>query len=100
MGTGFSKKKKEAKIMQQQFSRIQDQISTMEVTGSAAGGLVVIKLNGDNEMKSIKIKPECIDKDDLEGLEVLIKAAYADAQKQIKDQTSSAMPSIPKGLFG
>lgn len=101
MGTGFSKKKKEARMMQQQFSKIQEQMTSMEATGSAGGGLVSITLNGDNEMKGIKIKPECVDKDDIEGLEILVKAAYSDAQKKIKDQTSTHMniPGLPPGLF-
>jgi DNA-binding YbaB/EbfC family protein len=98
MGTGFSKKKKEAKLMQQQFSKIQEQISTMEVTGSAGSGLVSITLNGDGDMKAIKIKPDCVDKDDLEGLEILIKAAHADAQKKIKEKTAEEMPSLPSGI--
>ncbi len=94
MGTGFAKKKKEAKLMQQQFTKLQAEMQTMEVVGSAANGLVTITLNGDGDLKQIKIKPECVDVEDLEGLEMLIKTAHADAQKKIKEKT----PSIP-GLF-
>ncbi len=99
MGSGFSRKKKEAKLMQQQFSQLQEQMSHMEVTGVAGGGLVTITLNGEGDIKSIKIKPECVDKDDIEGLEVLIKAAYADAQKQLKDKTPPGLGGL-SGLFG
>lgn len=97
MGSGFAKKKKEAKLMQQQFSQIQAQMSSMEVTGSAGAGLVTITLTGDGDMKSIKIKPECVDKDDIDGLELLVKSAYVDAQKKLKENTPSGLPS---GLFG
>lgn len=96
MGSGFARKKKEAKIMQQQFSQIQEKMSSLEITGSAGGGLVAITLTGDGEMKSIKIKPECVDKEDIEGLEILIKAAHTDAQKKLKDQTPPGL----SGLFG
>ena len=85
MGSGFARKKKEAKLMQQQFSQIQEQMMNMEVSGSAGGGLVTITLSGDGEMKSIKIKPDCVDKDDIEGLELLVKTAYTDAQKKLKN---------------
>ncbi len=98
MGSGFSRKKKEAKIMQQQFSQLQSQMSNMEVMGTASAGLVTITLSGDGEMKSIKIKPECVDKEDVEGLELLIKSAYMDAQKKLKDTSHSNM-NLP-GLFG
>lgn len=96
MGSGFSRKKKEAKLMQQQFSKIQDQLNTIEVVGAAGSGLVTITLTGEGEMKSIKIKSECVDKEDIEGLEILIKAAHADAQKKLKDQSPPGL----SGLFG
>lgn len=99
MGSGFSRKKKEAKQMQQQFSQIQDQMSHLEITGSAGGGLVAITLTGDGEMKSIKIKPDCVDKEDVEGLEILIKAAHADAQKKLKERSPAGLSGL-SGLFG
>lgn len=99
MGSGFAKKKKEAKLMQQQFSQLQEKMSTMEVAGSAGGGLVTITLTGDGEMKSVKIKPDCVDKDDIEGLELLIKTAYTDAQKKISSQTPQGVGGL-SGLFG
>lgn len=99
MGTGFSKKKKQAKMMQEQLSKMQDQIQNVEVVGTAGNGLVSITLSGDNEMKQIKIKPECVDKEDIEGLEDLIKAAYQDALKKIQsDAMQGITPKIPGGL--
>lgn len=84
MGTGFSKKKKEAKQMQEQMASLSRQLESTTVTGSAANGLVTITLSGSREMKGVKINPECVHLDDLEGLEVLIQAAYADALKQLE----------------
>lgn len=91
MGTGFSKKKKEARQMQEQFSRLQNQLQTTEVTGTAGNGLITLVLTGDGTLKHIKIKPECVDPEDVEGLEMLIKAAHDDAQEKLKSQT----PAIP-----
>lgn len=99
MGSGFAKKKKEAKLMQQQFSQLQEKMSNMEVVGSAGGGLVSITLTGDGDMKSIKIKPDCVDKDDIDGLELLIKSAHTDAQKKLKDNAPQGMAGL-EGLFG
>lgn len=101
MGSGFSRKKKEAKLMQQQFSQLQEQLSNVEVKGSAGGGLVTIVLSGEGAMKSIKINPECVDKEDIEGLEVLVKAAYTDAQQKLKEKApSGGMGNIMGNLFG
>ena len=97
MGTGFSKKKKEAKLMQQQFSKIQSEMQNAEATGTAGNGLVTLTLTGNGALKQIKIKPECVDPEDIDGLEALIKAAHEDAQKKLQSQTT--MPDIP-GLSG
>lgn len=99
MGSGFARKKKEAKMMQQQFSQLQQQMSNLEITGSAGGGLVTVTLNGEGEMKSIKIKPDCVDKEDIEGLEILIKAAHADAQKKLREQAPPGLAGL-SGMFG
>lgn len=97
MGSGFAKKKKEAKMFQEQFSKLQNQMQTTEVTGTAGNGLVTLILTGDGDLKSIKIKPECADPEDIEGLESLIKAAHAEAQEKLKAQS---MASLPPGFPG
>jgi len=83
-------------MFQQQISSMQEQytqqLESLEVTGSAGNGLVQITLNGNNEMKKIQIKPECVDPEDIDGLQLLIKAAYSDAQTQLKAQAESASP--------
>ncbi|MBS4166048.1 Nucleoid-associated protein [Neochlamydia sp. AcF65] len=94
MGTGFSKQKKQAKMLQDQFSKLQTQLQATEVIGSAGNGLVSITLSGEHELKQIKIKPECVDPEDVEGLEDLIKAAYKDAFTKLKEQ-SPKIPSLP-----
>lgn len=106
MGSGFLKKKKQARLFQEQMSSMQSAISQqleqMEVTGSAGNGLVQITLSGSNELKKIKIKPECVDPDDIEGLETLIRAAYQDAYQALQEKTQSPsmadFPGMPLGF--
>ncbi len=86
MGTGYSKRKKQAKMLQEKFSQMQEEMKNIEVTGQAGNGLVTVTLNGENEMIKISIKPECVDPEDVEGLEDLIKAAHDDATKKLKDK--------------
>lgn len=95
MGTGFSKKKKQAKMIQDKLSKMQSQMKETEVVGSAGNGLVTITLTGENDLRSIKIKPECVDAEDIEGLETLIKAAYNDANSKLKSQQMEGIPSVP-----
>lgn len=96
MGSGFAKKKKQAKVLQEQLSQFQTQMQKAEAIGSAGNGLVTLTLTGEHELKSITIKPECVDPEDVEGLQDLIKAAYADATAKLLAQ--SPMPKMPTGM--
>ncbi len=84
MGSGFSKMKKQRKQMEEQFARMQEELANSEHEGSAGGGLVKIVLTGDKNIKSIKISPECVDKEDVEGLQDLIIAAFNDAAARVE----------------
>jgi nucleoid-associated protein EbfC len=100
MGTGFSKKKKQAKQLQEQFAKMQEEMKNTEVEGQAGNGLVKVKLNGECKLTGITINPECVDPEDVEGLEDLIKAAYDDAAAQLEKSSGSmpgagGMPSMP-----
>lgn len=96
MGTGFAKKKKQAKMLQAQLSQFQDKMKLAEASGTAGNGLVTITLNGEHELKSIIIKPECVDPEDVEGLQDLIKAAYADASAKLSEQ--NPLPNMGSGM--
>lgn len=92
MGSGFAKKKKEARGLQEKFEKMQEELKSQTVIGTSGAGLVQVTLNGENEMLKLSIKPECIDLEDIEALEDLIKAAYTDAKKKISDTTSNMSP--------
>jgi nucleoid-associated protein EbfC len=92
MGSGYSKMKKQARMMEMQMQAMQDNLKQQECVGSSGNGLVTITLDGEKNIKSLKIKPDCVDKDDVEGLEDLIVAAFKDA--------SSKSESLTKGLPG
>ena len=98
MGTGFAKRKKQTKMFQEQLTQMQTQMQKTEVVGTAGNGLVTITLSGDCELKKIQIKPECVDPEDIEGLQDLIKAAFTDASKKLQEQSATAMPQMPAGM--
>ncbi|MBI3211348.1 MAG: YbaB/EbfC family nucleoid-associated protein [Simkania negevensis] len=104
MGSGYSKMKKQARVLQDQLAKMQEEREKLEVTGSAGNGLVTVTLNGDKELKKISIKPECVDPKDIEGLEDLILAACKDAASKIGEESSTSglgglsSGSLPFGL--
>lgn len=99
MGSGFAKKKKEARALQEKFAQMQEQLKTESVEGTAGNGLVTLTLNGEYEMTKLSIKPECVDPEDIEGLEDLIRSAYNDAAKKLEANTKSSMPGFPGFAF-
>jgi nucleoid-associated protein EbfC len=104
MGSGYSKMKKQARLMEQQLETLRSEMKNKQATGSSGNGLVTVVMNGEKELLEIKIKPECVDVNDLEGLQDLIKAACADAHGKLSDGSMQGlplpggMPSMPFGL--
>ena len=94
MGSGYSKMKKQAKMMEQQLSQIRTEMKTKIFHGSAGNGLVTIELNGNKEAQKVTIQPACVDKEDIEGLQDLILAAFQDACNQVE----AANPQNPSDL--
>lgn len=92
MGSGFSKMKKQAKLMQAQFSQMQDTLQNTQVEGSAGNGLVTVTLTGAKELKKIVIRPECVNPDDIEGLQDLILAAFEEAASKLESQNPKMLP--------
>ena len=97
MGSGYSKMKKQAKLMEQQLEAMRGEMKSKQFIGTSGNGLVTIVLNGEKELLDVKIKPECVDVNDLEGLQDLIKAAYEAAHKQISDDPSGNL-ALPNGM--
>lgn len=97
MGSGFSKMKKQAKLFQEQMGQMQKQMQDIEEEGTAGSGLVSIVMNGEKKIKTITIKKECVDPEDIEGLQDLIIAAYENALEKVdkKDPSQSLMKNLP-----
>jgi nucleoid-associated protein EbfC len=93
MGSGYSKMKKQAKLMEQQIAMMQSEMKNKQVTASSGNGLVTVVMNGEKELLEIKINPECVDPHDVEGLQDLIKAACEEAYRKLSDH--SPMPNFP-----
>ena len=99
MGTGFTKMKKQRRQLEEQMQMMQEMLKNKSFVGQSGGGLVTVTLSGEKALKEIKIKPECVDPTDVEGLEDLILAAFTDASKKAEEDSSSAFPfEIPEGL--
>tara|TARA_B100000925_G_scaffold291945_1_gene282727 strand:- start:6686 stop:7003 length:318 start_codon:yes stop_codon:yes gene_type:complete len=89
---------KQAQQMQQKVSMLQKELETREMEVSSAGDAIKIKINGKQEILDLKIDPECIDPNDHEMLEEIVKTAVNKAVKESQDMVSGAMSKVTGGL--
>ena len=100
MGTGFAKKKKQARALQEQYLKMQDTMKQTEVVGTAGNGLVSVQMTGEFHVSKVTIKPECVDPEEVEALEDLVKAAIDHAVSQLLQNQMPAMGNLGALGFG
>ena len=86
------------KQAQQMQERLQKQMAELRVDGNAGGGMVIVTINGAEQVQSIRIDPEVVSKDDVEMLQDLILAAINDAQRKADEAMAEKMGGMMGGL--
>lgn len=89
-GMNINSLMKQAKQMQADITKEQEDIAAKEFTASAGGGAIEVKVSGAKAIKEIKIKPEVVDPDDVEMLQDLIMTCVNEALRQVDDATNAA----------
>ena len=89
---------RQAQKMQDDMKAKQAELEAAEYTGSAAGEMVTVKMNGKHEVLSITIKPEAVDPDDIEMLEDMVAAAINATVKQVDETAEAEMGKLTGGL--
>lgn len=89
---------KQAQKMQDEMAALQEQLDAREYDISAGGGVVTIKITGTKEVKSIDIKPEIVDPDDIETLSDILVAGINEAIKRVEETNSQELSKITGDL--
>ncbi len=89
---------KQVQQMQAKMAKIQEELEQMEVEGTAGGGMVKVIANGKQDITSITIDPEVVDKDDVEMLQDLIVAAISQARQKAQEIQAEQMSGLTGGL--
>ena len=89
---------RQAQKLQQQMTKVQEELETREYEASAGGGMVTVKVSGKKELLAIEIKPEAVDPDDVEMLQDLVLAAVNEALRTASDTTEREMSKLTGGL--
>lgn len=91
----FMKVMQQAQEMQE---RMQEDLATVTVTGSAGAGMVTVEADGKGAVKKVKIDPSVVNPADVEMLEDLVAVAVGDAQRKAGEAAQAQMRKMMGGL--
>ncbi len=89
----------QARKMQEQMEKAQQELESAEVVGKAGGDMVQITMTGKKELKSVKLNKNAVDPDDVEMLEDLLVVAFNDAIAKADELSKDKMGAMG-GLGG
>ena len=83
--------------MVKQAQKMQEDIQAV-FTETAGGGMVELTMTGGRVLKSIKLDPEIVDKDDIEGLQDVIVAGVNAIIQKIDEESAKEMEKVTGGV--
>lgn len=89
---------KQAQKMQEQITELQNDIEERDFSATAGGGAVEVVVTGKKTIKSLSIKPEVVDPEDIEMLQDLIISAVNEAINNVEATTEDEMNKITGGV--
>ena len=95
---GMANLQRMAQQMQQEMLRVQTELDSVTVDGSAGGGVVRATVTGKQELVSVIIDPSAVDPDDVEMLQDLVVAAVNDALRASRALAEQKMSALTGGL--
>ena len=98
MTKGFGNLLKQAQQMHTKIAQLQEEMAGKTVEASSGGGMVNIVMNGQQEVLSIRIDPEVVNREEIEMLQDLIAAAMNEALRKSHEMMTEEMKKITGGL--
>jgi DNA-binding YbaB/EbfC family protein len=87
---------RQAQKLQAQLQKIQEELETLTVEGSAGGGVVKVVMTGKQSVESVTIEPEAAE--DVELLQDLVAAAVNDAFTKTQEMAAKKMSAVTGGM--
>ena len=89
---------KQAQKMQDQITELQEDIEARDFSATAGGGAVEVVLTGKKTIKSLTLKPEVVDPEDIEMLQDLIISGVNEILKEVDDYGAAEMEKVTGGV--
>jgi hypothetical protein len=95
---GFGDLQKMLKSAKEMQERLQKELAELRMEGSSGGGMVTVILDGQKNLRSLKLDPEVVTRDDVDMLQDLIMAAFNDAAAKVDNQLAQKLGGLGAGL--
>ncbi len=89
---------RQAQVMQNKISKLQEEVGRRTVEAASGGGMVTVTANGAQEILAIKIDPAVVNPDDVDMLQDLVMAAVNEAMKKAGDMMKDEMAQVTGGI--
>ena len=90
-GMNINQLMKEAKKMQADLEKSQEELQSKDFEATAGGGAISVKVSGSKEIKSINIDKDVVDPDDVEMLQDLILTCINEALRKVDSAQAASM---------
>lgn len=97
MKGGIGNMMRKAQQMQEDMKKAQEELASIEVTGSAGGDMVTVTMTCRHDVRKVTLDDSLM-ADDKEVLEDLIAAALNDAVRKVEKTTQEKMSGLTAGL--
>ena len=94
----FGDPRKLMKQLQQAQERLQAEIAALVIEASSGGGMVTVEMDGQKQVRRLKIDPEVVSKDDVEMLQDLVLAAVNEASRKVDEAIQEKVGGLTGGM--
>jgi DNA-binding YbaB/EbfC family protein len=94
----FGDPRKLMKQLQQAQEKIQAEIAALVIEASSGGGVVSVEMDGQKQLRRLKIDPEVVNRDDVEMLQDLVLAAVNEAARKVDEAIQEKVGGLTGGM--
>ena len=98
MSKGLGDMMKQAQKLQSKMMELQEEMANKTVEATAGGGMVTVVVNGKQEVISITIDPDVVDRQEIEMLQDLIIAAVNEGIRRAQQIWAEEMKKLTGGM--
>lgn len=89
---------RKAQKMQEDMEKVQEELAEKEFTKQVGGGALELVMTGDKQLKSVTLKPEVVNPDDIEMLQDLIISGVNEILKEVDEYGAAEMEKVTGGV--